>query len=97
MACPPCVIALVQEVTQGTFPSHRFSPYRIPEAEVTALCSELETMGMAAAADAVRVHARDAKQAKEAAAMDVAGSATPAAAPATGGGGGGSGSARKPT
>lgn len=56
----------LQEVSEGAFPGHRFSPYRIPLPEVDALCAELEVMGMRDAASAVRSHAQDV--AKEAAA-----------------------------
>jgi hypothetical protein len=45
-----------QEVVEGSFPGPQFSPYKIPAAEVTALCSQLRASGMSDAAEAMEKH-----------------------------------------
>lgn len=47
------------EVADGTFPGRAFSPYKIPPAEVDALCKELRARGMDTAAAAVEEHVNE--------------------------------------
>lgn len=48
-----------QDVESRAFPTQRFSPYRIPAAEVAALAYELRKKGLGHVAEAVEAEARD--------------------------------------
>ena len=46
-----------EEVTEGSFPSSKFSPYRISEGEVKSLALELRARGLGAVAEAMEEEA----------------------------------------